>query len=355
MRIKCDKYEETGSFALVGAGYTATEIIESLGPHIERLTLVVDSNSVLHGKKFASTNIFVSDFNNLYNFEGEILIACSGGLFLQQSLITYSNSVLNYFYNYDVNRAFYLPMMQNKSGLNDIFSCFKDKQSKVALTALIEAIEFRRYGKAMNATSSIPFFGLGNFTISHGERILDLGSYKGNHFSFLTLRDLQKIDQVICIEPNQGNNDDLRNIFKEDSEKHRLWLEKMTIFNGAISDTPGFATNSQNAISNRIDYIKDPKLINLDSIKVFALDDFIDFEPTLITVDIEGEELRMLQGGRNLIKKHKPKIAISSYHEARHLFDFIAFFTSLGLFPSFSFRLHDFGFMDQVLYVDFQN
>ena len=297
MIIKCDKYEGTRSFALVGAGYTATEIIQSLASQIEGLRLVVDSNSVLHGNKFASTDIFVSDISNLHNFEGEIIIACAGGLFLQQSLITCSNSVLNYFYNYEVNREFYLPMLQNKSDLNEVFSYFKDQHSKVTLTALMEAIEFRRYETAMNATASIPFFGLDNFTISQGERILDLGSYKGNHFSFLTLCDLQKIDQVICIEPNQGNNDDLRSIFKEDTEKHQIWLEKLTILNGAISDTPGFATNSQNAISNRIGYINDPKLVNLDSIKVFALDDFIDFEPTLITVDIEGEELRMLQGG----------------------------------------------------------
>jgi hypothetical protein len=47
--------------------------------------------------------------------------------------------------------------------------------------------------------------------------------------------------------------------------------------------------------------------------------DLADFEPTFIKMDIEGSEIDALWGAREMLKKHRPQLAISIYHRPAHL------------------------------------
>lgn len=58
------------------------------------------------------------------------------------------------------------------------------------------------------------------------------------------------------------------------------------------------------------------------TIKVNSLDNVLkDEQITFIKMDIEGAELNALKGATTLIKKFKPKLAISIYHKEEDLFD----------------------------------
>jgi FkbM family methyltransferase len=57
--------------------------------------------------------------------------------------------------------------------------------------------------------------------------------------------------------------------------------------------------------------------INVTSLDVY----FTDKEkPTFIKMDIEGAELEAIKGSENIIKNHKPKLAISAYHKLEDLY-----------------------------------
>ncbi len=57
-------------------------------------------------------------------------------------------------------------------------------------------------------------------------------------------------------------------------------------------------------------------------IEVRALDDMIrDDIPTYIKMDIEGSEIEALKGGRQIIQKYKPKLAVCIYHNPQDLFE----------------------------------
>lgn len=57
-------------------------------------------------------------------------------------------------------------------------------------------------------------------------------------------------------------------------------------------------------------------------IEVKALDNIIkDDIATYIKMDIEGSEIEALKGGREIIQKYKPKLAICIYHNPQDLFE----------------------------------
>jgi hypothetical protein len=63
--------------------------------------------------------------------------------------------------------------------------------------------------------------------------------------------------------------------------------------------------------------IDNEKSISEESIdvKTITLDDIID-EATLIKLDVEGFENKVLTGAKNLIKNNKPDIIVDTYHFA---------------------------------------
>ena len=65
----------------------------------------------------------------------------------------------------------------------------------------------------------------------------------------------------------------------------------------------------------------------LDTVNLTTLDQFfMDLgenakKPTFIKMDIEGAELCALKGARDIISKHKPKLAISAYHKPEDMYE----------------------------------
>jgi hypothetical protein len=57
-------------------------------------------------------------------------------------------------------------------------------------------------------------------------------------------------------------------------------------------------------------------------IQCVALDHVLpDFRPSFINMDIEGAEPQALKGAEQLIRRHRPDLAICVYHQPAHLWD----------------------------------
>lgn len=85
-------------------------------------------------------------------------------------------------------------------------------------------------------------------------------------------------------------------------------------------------------------------------IPVTSLDTAIDGEVTFIKMDIEGAEYEALKGAENLIRKYKPKLAISVYHKAEDIWELPGLL--LSFCPEYTFYLRHYSLSSEetVLY-----
>lgn len=83
-------------------------------------------------------------------------------------------------------------------------------------------------------------------------------------------------------------------------------------------DILNFASNLKGSSHITLD---DVHTQNTVSIEVNSLDNLIDEKVTFIKLDIEGAELQALEGAKNLIRKYKPKLAISVYHKRDDIYN----------------------------------
>lgn len=74
------------------------------------------------------------------------------------------------------------------------------------------------------------------------------------------------------------------------------------------------------------------------------------FSPTLIKMDIEGEEPAALRGAERLLQRYRPNLAIAVYHRAEHLWEVFEQIHLHGLGYRFYLRCHANSTFETVLY-----
>lgn len=142
------------------------------------------------------------------------------------------------------------------------------------------------------------------FTLSESENYLDLGAYRGDTVSDFLSR-VNGYSSITAVEPDIKNFKKLENYAKA--------LEKTALINACVLDkceeVSFDMTSSRGSSAGKGNY--EIKSVKVDSICKSA---------TFIKADIEGAELKMLDGAKEVIKKNNPKMAISCYHRSEDLF-----------------------------------
>ena len=87
-------------------------------------------------------------------------------------------------------------------------------------------------------------------------------------------------------------------------------------------------------------------IVNVDSLDSILQGEKIDF----IKMDIEGAEIKALQGARNCIKENVPILAISAYHELEHLWEVPLLIKEINKDYDIYFRHHMWNMADTVCY-----
>lgn len=141
-----------------------------------------------------------------------------------------------------------------------------------------------------------------------GSWVIDAGASEG----FFVHYALRRGCKVIAIEPVPAFVRALELTFR-----HEIEAGNVRIVEGAIGDSSGtlwLTLGESDVFSSRVEYTQG----NL-SVNVYTLDELITeqgiSDVSFVKMDIEGAELHVLEGARNILRHQRPVLSIAVYHE----------------------------------------
>ncbi len=145
------------------------------------------------------------------------------------------------------------------------------------------------------------------------EVFVDAGVMNGATSVLFARKCNQKYEKIFLFEPSSECREETKVLLsKHDLKNHQLfpvglWNEKDTLSFGGSAAKGAFGINKGEA----------DIVLPVDSLDHLLGDERV----TFIKMDIEGAELEALEGCENLIRKHKPKLAISLYHKPEDIYE----------------------------------
>ena len=193
-----------------------------------------------------------------------------------------------------------------------------------------------------NVINRHTYFSQEFYSISNDEILFDCGAFTGDTIEDFVTFTNKKYKKIVAFEPDEKNVKRL-NAFINNK------IENVVVRQKATGDKNGKVSflNKGNMFSKIVD-VKDSS--DELSVDIVRLDNYIDYHPTLIKMDIEGAELDSLIGATQIIKTQKPKLAICIYHMPFDFYEIPKFLKSLVPEYKFKVRQHEPGFCETVLY-----
>jgi FkbM family methyltransferase len=147
-----------------------------------------------------------------------------------------------------------------------------------------------------------------DFLQLHGNEVfIDCGAYDGDTIAEFRRATRDQFDRIVAFEPDPRNFALLKAAANGDP---RIVLQPYAT--GAKRGTLRFAAGD--GVASRI------SPTGTCEVEATALDEALDgVAPTYMKFDIEGSEPDALEGGRETITRHRPKMAVCLYHAPDHL------------------------------------
>lgn len=175
------------------------------------------------------------------------------------------------------------------------------------------------------------YFDLDVVKCDKDEVIVDLGSYTGDTIlEYLSYYGVDNYKKIYCYEITDDSFEILRNnlmYYPNIEFRKKAVLDK----NGEVYVSKSGVSDSANKVSNDGDI----------AINAVSIDEDIEDKVTLIKMDIEGAEVKALEGCRRHIVNDKPKLLISVYHNHEDLWKVPRMVDSM--YDGYSFYLRCYG------------
>lgn len=339
------------------AGRKTEALIESLTKNAITVAAIGDSNSSMWGKQIGQCKIFSPEqLAEKYSNFPIIVSSTDYRKEITESLkkigfkMIFHISFLN-FINPDIfpvfpeyHQKFYsLFDSVNQLEIIRLNNLWEDEESQeIFLKVLQFRLGFDDTILNENKFSNNQYFESKIISFSKEEVFIDCGAYQGDTIEQFNLITSAKFKKIYAFEPDRVNFEKLYKKCKEISAK-KIECQPSGVY--SYTGKVDFMETGD-AIARIVDNDK------TFSINVVSLDDFIGSKDiaTFIKMDIEGAETDALLGAKEIIKKHKPKLAISIYHNATDLWKIPLLIKSLN--PDYRIYLRHYSneVMDTVCY-----
>ncbi len=142
--------------------------------------------------------------------------------------------------------------------------------------------------------------------LSDNESIIDLGAYDGDTIrEFLTVTE-GKYKSIIALEPDEKN-------FRKLEKKTDGLMNLLRLNMGAWNKEEILYFAKKSGRNSRLEETGIPVCFN-------SVDNIVTHEVTFLKMDIEGAELKALDGAKNTVAMYKPKLYVCAYHRNEDMF-----------------------------------
>lgn len=186
------------------------------------------------------------------------------------------------------------------------------------------------------------YFAKDILSLTENEVFVDCGAYNGDTLlDFMKHAPNGKCRRYYALEPDEGNCVGLRNVITENGLRNveiitkGAWDTKATLkFTGGAGSNAGISSTGS-------------VHVEVDSIDNLL---FSGSDVTFIKMDVQGVELKALQGAVKTIRRDHPALAICVYHKPQDLFEIPLYIKSLVPEYKLYLRHHAWSLIETVLY-----
>jgi FkbM family methyltransferase len=171
--------------------------------------------------------------------------------------------------------------------------------------------------QAINEPFDRQFYGNPFMALRPDEVLLEGGAYDGDSIRHFLLHGGGHYARIIAFEPEPANYAKLA-AFAAGHPDIRAVCKGLSNINGTLRFSNGMGMASHVAEDGD------------SEIQVCRIDDEVDDAVTLLKLDIEGAELDALDGARETIGRHQPKLAIAVYHQPGDILAIPRYVEALG-------------------------
>lgn len=196
---------------------------------------------------------------------------------------------------------------ENRDKFEYIYNKLADEESKKVYE---DIINFKISGKVKYLYNSTTYskddIYQNILMLNDHETIVDMGAYDGDTIREFTSYTGQKYNHIYALEPDEKN-------FKK-LTKNTDGMQGVSLYNlGAWEKKDTLIFSKKAGRNSKLSSEGVP-------VSVTDIDSLIDDEITMLKMDIEGAELKALNGCKNTIKKYSPKLYVCAYHRNEDLF-----------------------------------
>jgi len=180
------------------------------------------------------------------------------------------------------------------------------------------------------------------FRLLPDEVLVDCGAFDGDTIAAFVRQQGERFSRILAFEPDPLNWSRLQKTLAGLPEAIR---SKIACFPQAVSASSG--TIQFDSTGTDLSSMGSGSL----SVDCIELDEALrECAPTMIKFDIEGAELDALSGGRRTIRRRRPVLAVSTYHQQSHLWEIPLAIAQLNSEYRFALRPHGTEGWDLVCY-----
>ena len=195
---------------------------------------------------------------------------------------------------------------ENEEKFDFVYDLLADEESK---RVYLDIINFKISGKVdylFNTFCNKESVYSDILKLTDSEAIVDLGAYDGDTIREFTEFTKGKYSRIYALEPDAKN---YKKLVKNTEKTDRITLYNM----GAWNKKDTLIFDKKAGRNSRLSSTGVP-------VEVTDIDSLINEPVTMIKMDIEGAELKALDGAKRIISTYKPKLYICAYHRNEDLF-----------------------------------